>query len=413
MRSNSHRRVVVTGIGLITPLGGDVTSSWMNIQGGVSGLHWLPDISSSRSIGMRAGGCCLWNDATAVTAFEQSPLTSLAVTTAAEALRDGKFNLQAYDKTRFGCVTGISKGSLQTLQQALAAVHHNRHAAFPAQWFAHFPAHVPGSVVANTYDLQGPLLCPVAACATGLMAIMRGAELIRDGYCDTVLAGSCDASLQPILLAAFDRMGVLAKRFDDPQSACRPFAEDRNGFLVGEGGAMLLLEDAKQAEERGVHPYPEWMSGGTVADLSSMTALDPDVTSLTWLIQDVLNRAGMQPVEIDYVNLHGTATHQNDLCETRAIRQACGTAAEQFACSSIKGAIGHLLGAAGSVETAITLLAMRDGIVPPTLNLKTPDPACDLNYTPLHAVKRNINSVLKLSLGFGGHLAAAVLKKVE
>ncbi|VAX40824.1 3-oxoacyl-[acyl-carrier-protein] synthase, KASII, partial [hydrothermal vent metagenome] len=329
---------------------------------------------------------------------------------------DAKFDFEDCNRQRFGCVVGTSKGGFQSFKKSAQqfANHPANHPdkSFPLAGLEEFPANRASVEVATTLNLQGAVLCPVAACATGLVSLMQGANLIANGYCDTVLAGSSDASLQEILLGSYNRMGVLAKNFENPQTACKPFDKTRNGFLVGEGAAMFLLEEAAFAEARGATPYAEWVTGHLATDISGLTSLEEDATSLTWLIQNCLQQAKMSPSEIDYINLHGTATRLNDIYETNALKKACGRTIYDIPCSSFKGALGHLLGAAGSVETAFSLLAMRDNIIPPTLNLTTPDPQCDLNYTPHIASSQTVNSLLKLSFGFGGHLAAAVLRAV-
>ena len=209
-------------------------------------------------------------------------------------------------------------------------------------------------------------------------------------------------------------MGVLARDFSDPASACRPFDRFRNGFVVGEGAAVMVLQPAELANSRGINrkPYAEWLAGGCVSDPTGIAHLEAEGTSLSWLIGDVLRRSGTSPSEIDYINLHGTGTRDNDRTETRALRAVLGSAADRVSCSSLKGALGHLLGAAGSVETACTLLAMRDDCIPPTRNLTHSDPECDLDYTPGVSKPRRIYKAMKLSLGFGGHQVAAVLGQV-
>jgi 3-oxoacyl-(acyl-carrier-protein) synthase len=264
--------------------------------------------------------------------------------------------------------------------------------------------------IAARYDLGGAAICPVAACATGLASVIRGVDLIRHGMCDTVLAGSSDASLTILVQSSFRRLRVLAHGFDDPRAACRPFDRRRCGFLIGEGAAVLLLEREDFALARGAVPYAVWLAGQTASDPAHLTRMDSDPQSLVRLIGEVLNEGDTAPDEIDYINLHGTATRHNDVCETLALKQALGNGAWRAGCSSLKGTIGHLLGAAGSVELAASLLAMRDNVVPPTANLTEPDTECDLDYTPLAARQRRVETILKLSLGFGGHLAAAALR---
>jgi 3-oxoacyl-[acyl-carrier-protein] synthase II len=252
----------------------------------------------------------------------------------------------------------------------------------------------------------------VAACATGLVAALQGAALIRRGACDLALVGGSDASLEPILLAAFRRMKALA-RVDDPQIAVRPWDRDRSGFLVGEGAAVLVLERLDHARARGITPYAELAGGAIGSDAYHETGLNPDPSGLARVIAQALEASGLGPSEIDAVNVHGTATLGNDPLECRAIRRAFGPEADRLACTANKAQIGHLLGAAGSAELAIAGLSVRERFVPPTLNLDHPDPACDLDGTPRIGQARPIRAILKLSIGFGGHLAAAVLRSVD
>jgi len=275
-----------------------------------------------------------------------------------------------------------------------------------------FP-HTAAQAVSRELGIAGPSLCPVAACATGLVSLQRGYELIRDGLCDVVFAGSSDASFLPIVNASFRRMGVLAKRVGNPATACRPFDRDRSGFVIGEGAAVMVLERLDHATARRARSYGEWLGGATASDAATLTGLDDDGQTLARLISDVLRRSDVSPADVDYINFHGTGTRQNDPYETQAVKRGLGRHAERIPGSSLKGSLGHLLGAAGSVETAFTLLALRDGVIPPTLNLHTPDAACDLDYTPRAARRQPLQTALKLSLGFGGHLAAALLRKVQ
>jgi len=215
------------------------------------------------------------------------------------------------------------------------------------------------------------------------------------------------------VLGSFQRLGVLARRFDEPSKACRPFDAERSGFVIGEGAAVLALEDCQHAAARGASIYAEFVGGGMANDPSGLTQVEPDGACLAWLIRDVLRRADVSPDEIDYINLHGTATRANDIAETNAIRTAFGAHADRVLCSSQKGAIGHLLGAAGSVETAIALLALRDQVAPPTVNLENVDSLCDLDYVAGSARPARLRHVMKLSLGFGGHLAVGLFRQPE
>ena len=390
------RQVVVTGIGLVTPFGAGRELSWSAILAGRSAVSWFEadEHSSTRAL--------LWVGAAAPAELLASaePVVTMAVTAAREALiHAGLSDISE----RGGCVIGTSKLGLRSFARAVMGHVSN----VPHDFWPNTAA----CAVSCEWDLQGPALCPVAACATGLVSLIRGADLIRSSECDVVLAGSSDASLVPIVLGSFQRLGVLARGFEEPATACRPFDAERSGFVIGEGAAVLVLEDREHAVARGANILAEFVAGGMASDPSGMTQIDPDGTSLAWLIRDVLRRANVSPAEIDAINLHGTATRANDLAETRAVRAAFGTAADRLACSSQKGAIGHLLGAAGSVESAFAVLSLRDQLVPPTINLRTPDPQCDLDYVANESRPMRLRNVLKLSLGFGGHVAVGLFRR--
>lgn len=392
----SGQQVVVTGIGLVTPFGAGREISWSAIRAGHSAIHrFEPDeFIDSCSRGSRWVGA----SAPAELLASAEPVVSMAVSAAREALTHaGLTDISEHG----GCVIGTSKLGLRSFARFMGPVSNVPHDFWP---------NAASRAVASEWNLRGPALCPVAACATGLVSLIRGADLIRSGECDVVLAGSSDASLVPIVLGSFQRLGVLARGFEEPATACRPFDAERSGFVIGEGAAVLVLEDREHAVARGANILAEFVSAGMASDPSGMTQIDPDGTSLAWLIRDVLRRANVSLTEIDAINLHGTGTRANDVAETRAVRAAFGAAADRLACSSQKGAIGHLLGAAGSVESAFAVLAIRDQVVPPTINLRTPDPQCDLDYVANESRSLRLRNVLKLSLGFGGHLAVGLFR---
>ena len=408
----THRRVVITGIGLITPYAVGREASWQNLLSAQAAIQPLEALSQQFNRPL-VGGVIPDESLSSTSLSGNSPLQrepslTLALHAAEEAIADANLDLDQLETTSAGCVIGSSKGGMASFAQLAAAPEQ----APPELWLQCFPG-ATSQFIAGHYNLKAAALTPVSACATGFASIMRGAELIRDGICETVFAGSTDASLLPAVLGSFHRMGVLASRLDSPAEACRPYDIRRNGFVVGEGAGILILESLERARKRGATPYAEWCSGNLGADSTHLMQFDPQAKSLSRLITHTLDRSSLSPADIDYINLHGTGTQINDVYETHAIRSAFGKSADSVHCSSLKGGMGHLLGAAGSVELAFTLLAMRDGVVPPTLNLQEPDPECDLNYTPLTAVTREIKSALKLSFGFGGHLAAGVVRKYE
>jgi len=414
-RPDPHRvKVVVTGIGLITGLG-DRERTWTNLAQGRHAFRIL-DLPAAAGLPPYAG--CPAED-------PSRPATELLFAAALEAYRDAQLPAdlgnprdRSFDRDRAGVVIGMSKGDLGQLAAGHEALFRSRPEA--DRWLASWATTWPSAVAqraAQAWDLRGPCLAPVAACATGLIAALSGADLIRRGVCDLVLAGAGDASLDPLVLGAFRRMGILARvdtsSSDGPASSVRPWDKGRSGFLVGEGAAVLVLERADHARARGVTPYAELAGGASGADAYHMTDLNPDPTGLAYVLTRALSHSGVAPAEIDHVNVHGTATRGNDPLECRALRLALGAHADRVACTANKSQIGHLLGAAGAAELAITCLSIHHGFIPPTLNLTDPDPACDLDGTPLVGRNREIGAAIKLSIGFGGHLAAAVVKRIE
>ncbi len=425
MNGEPARRVVVTGIGLFTPLGGDRETTWERLIAGECGLIRLPDshlaglrLPCEIPPGLRFGGPA---SASLLSPAQRTgePIVDLALQAADEAVRDARLDPQSVPAYRGGIVLGTSKGGLRSFAAFQRAVLRGqspaREGEAPAEadrLWDHFFSDTPARTLSATFGFRGAALCPVAACATGLIAIQRGAELIRSGDCDVVLAGSSDASLLPALQASFHRLGVLARDFDDPATACRPFDAHRDGFLIGEGAAVLVLEHAERAQERGAVPYAEWLGGGLAADAFGLTQLEPASPALVHLLSELPARCGFDWSEVDTLNLHGTGTEMNDACEAAALRAAIGPRIRDIPASSLKGALGHLLGAAGSVETALMLLAMRRGILPANRNLERPFDGCELNL-PTQPLAVEPRVALKLSLGFGGHLAASVFRRIS
>ena len=409
---SESRRIVLTGIGLCTPFGPDRESTWLGLLSGRSTTTWLSAPHWTGDGKMAGATVCL----PPTRRFPHpEPLVELALTTAAESLADAGLDARSLEPQRTGVVFGTSKGGLHTFSRMLASSRpddrksnqgNGSHDA--REWLDVFPNRA-AAAIGEWIGSAGPVLCPVVACATGLAACLRGAELIQNGDCDIVLAGSADASLQPALLGSFQRLGVLSRETIDPARACRPFDRQRSGFVIGEGAACLVLERLESARARGAVCYAEWLGGRMLSDAQGLTQLDPTGATLQRLLQ-MLRSAG-RPVP-DYLNLHGTATATNDRIECQAIRNVFGADCDRFDCSSLKGGMGHLLGAAGSVELAAMGLAIRDQIIPPTVNLMDPDPACRLNLVPRVAKSRPIEQAWKLSLGFGGHIAGACLGRL-
>jgi 3-oxoacyl-[acyl-carrier-protein] synthase II len=404
-RPSRTPRVVVSGIGLVTGLGLGREPTWSAIREGRHAFRFL-DLPVAPGTPPFAGGPIPHSDHRALETLVKAVI---------EARRDARLDPGSFDPARAATVVGMSKGDLGRL-----AAHHrdllrgDRDGSHWDRWIWAWPDGGARAASAAT-GFRGPCLAPVAACATGLIAALQGVALIRRGACDLAVIGAGDSSLDPLVLGAFRRMGVLARvgAGDDPGRALRPWDAGRSGFLVGEGAAILVLEREEHARARGVVPYAELAGGASGADAYHLTDLNPDPANLAGVIGRALADAGVTPDEVDHANVHGTATRTNDPLECRALRLALGPAADGVACSASKAQIGHLLGAAGAAELALTCLAVRDGFVPPTLNLDDPDPACDLDGTPHVGRPRAIRAALKLSIGFGGHLAVAVVRGWE
>lgn len=432
-------RVLITGVGLVTPLGADRESSWQGLLAGTRSIrqilvgepYWPPGWAGAGAVASEsAGRLALDNRNFELGTMLYEPTVKHAACASLEAASHAGIDWDDVDLTRAACVIGTSKGGFNswfmTLQsrrlvtdptideglrirgrRGIEQIERN-----PGPSCLRLLANGAASTVASIFNLQGGAIAPVTACATGLSSILRGADLIRHGECDVVLAGSSDASICPAVLASFRRLGVLADRHEDPSTAVKPFDRNRSGFLIGEGAGIVVLESETHAKARGAKPIAEWLTGGMACEATGITTLKEEPEALTWLIRDVLRRSGVAPGEIDYISLHGTATKANDIAEVRAVKAAFGPDAYKLSASSLKGAIGHLLGAAGSVEFAATLLAMRDSQLPPTMNLTDPDDECDLDFVAGESKPREITHAMKLSLGFGGHLVAGVIRKL-
>jgi 3-oxoacyl-(acyl-carrier-protein) synthase len=399
----SHEnRVVITGIGVVTSIGRGREAVWQAIQRGDCGVRRLTGVPGIPDGLMLGATVDLEGEFPG-----QLKNIPLCRQTAAEALADARIHLAEVDRDRFGCSIGAHMGDTDFVTERLGMQHMIPPGKQP--WWKEWLPNTSCAMVARDYDLRGPRLSNSTACASGTIAILKAIRAIRDGQCDIALAGSSEA-IHPLFAAGFYNMRVLAEA-DEPTQACRPFDLNRNGFVMGEGAAMLVLERLDHARSREAAIYAEALGGRILTDARHMTSLDANSDALAELIRGTLRTAGVVPRDIAYVNAHGTGTQQNDLLETRGIRAAFGRAADAVCVSSNKSMLGHLVNASGSVELAITALALRDGFAPPTLNLTHPDPECDLDCIPLVGRARPLEHALKLSIAFGGHLAAVVLRR--
>lgn len=399
---NRPEPIVITGIGLVASVGHDRESVWSAVrhgQSGVRSLLGLPGFPSSLSIGAPVF--------LPPEFVGQLKSVALNLRVAEEALADADLDLSRIDSHRFGCAISGHMGDTGWFDERRShlVTPEPRDVPWWHQWFPNTAC----STVANRFGLAGPRLCHSTACASGLIEVLSAARSIRDGQCDLALAGSAEA-FHPLFAAGFQAMRVLAHH-DDPRQASRPFDSGRNGFVMGEGAAMFVLERLSHARRRGARIYAEISGGKMQAEAHHVTGLDAESEALAYLIRETLRDARLSPGDLGYINAHGTGTQQNDVVETRGIRRALGRAADRICVSSTKSMLGHLVNAAGSVELAITVLALRDGFAPPTVNLTHPDPECDLDCIPLVGRRTTIEHALKLSVAFGGHMAAIALRR--
>ena len=396
--------VVITGIGLTTSVGNCRESVWQAVREGRSAMRRLTGLAGIPD-GMLIGAPV---DVTLPPErVGELKVLTLCDRVADEALADADIDTDRVRPERFGCAISAHMGDARCIAELHGLAHMFPPTAVPwqEQW-------LPNTACARTASrlrLHGPRIGHSTACASGLIEVMTAMRSIQDGQCDIALAGSAEA-IDPLFAAGFHQMRVLAHH-DDPKQACRPFDLGRQGFVMGEGAGMFVLERLSHAQARGAKIYAEIVCGKLGATAHHVTDLDMESDSLAHLIEETLRSGGLAPHDIGYINAHGTGTQQNDLAEARAIRRAMGSAAQRLCVSANKSILGHLINASGTVELAITTLAMRDGFVPPTLNLTQPDPECDLDCIPLVGRPTQCLTALKLSVAFGGTLAAVALRR--
>ena len=380
-------RIVVTGIGVVSPNGVGKTEFSDALKQGTSGI---------RPLGLFHHETPLVPFSAPVELSEQEGqdrTVAFALRASREALEESGLLHDSVAPEAFGSVFCSSKGNPESFNQ-------------PGRFVSHFPTSSASTALLRQFpQIQGPSLNLVAACATGAFALIRAAQLIREGRCQVVLAGAADASLTPLLVAAYRQMGVLS------QETMRPFDRRRSGFVVGEGAAAFVLEERESALRRGAKSYGEIAGEATAQDSFHPVRFHPEGHSLAYAIRQALRKASLLPEDLDYLNAHGTATRQGDSYETAEIKEALGEVAYRIPVSATKSMTGHLLGASGAVEFAACLLAMEDRFIPPTINLEEPDETCDLDYVPREARSARLKTVLSVSLGFGGHVGVVIVRR--
>ncbi|MCS7007131.1 MAG: beta-ketoacyl-ACP synthase II [Gaiellaceae bacterium] len=404
------RRVVVTGLGAVTPLGHDARSTWEGAIAGRSGVDFLRSFDAG-GYPVRIAAEVRDFDPVAVVGPKDARRLErnvvLAVAAAREAWEDA--GVDGVDPARAGVLVGSAIGGV-TGVLAQEEVRRERGHDRVSPWF--LPNVLVDSAsgqIAIDLGLRGPNYAPVSACATGSHAVGEGAELIRRGDADVVLAGGTEACLHPVILAGFCAMRGLVAEEEDPTRASRPFDATRAGFVMGEGACVLCLEELERARARGARIYAEVLGYGTSNDAHHMAQPDPESVGVSEMMRAALRRAVVAPEQVGYINAHGTSTPLGDLAETKAIKDVFGEHAYRLAVSSTKSTLGHLFGAAGAVEAMMCALALHEGILPPTINYRTPDPECDLDYVPNEARRVQVEVALSNAMGLGGHNACVLL----
>ncbi|MFH2068949.1 MAG: beta-ketoacyl-ACP synthase II [Candidatus Omnitrophota bacterium] len=410
------RRIVITGLGLITPVGCGSAAAWEAIKAGKSGIAAIKNFDPAAFDSRIAGEV---KDFTAPDFLDRKetrrldPFVQYALAAAWEAAKDAGLASGSTQACRCGVIIGSGIGGLRVIETE----HRNLLNSGPNRVSPFLiPMLIPDIAagrVAMLFNFKGPNFATVSACASGAHAIGISARAIQHGEIDLAVAGGTESCITPLGLAGFCSMKALSTRNDEPERASRPFDKERNGFVMAEGAGILVLEEMEHAIKRGAKIYAELSGYGASADAYHITAPDPEGVGMALAMEAALEDAGMASETIGYINAHGTSTAWNDLVETRAIKKVFREKANQIPASSTKSMIGHMLGAAGAVELAVCCLAMRDGVVPPTINYENPDPECDLDYVPNKARPVELKAALSNSFGFGGHNACLVIKKME
>jgi len=406
-------RVVITGSGAVTPLGNDIRTTWAALKAGRSGIGHITKFDAT-SFPSRIAGEVRGFDPRAFMSAKEAhttdPFIHYALASALMAVEDSRFTITPHSALRAGVLVGSGRGGVTTNEKNLHAFMAKGYRAVSPHYTPMTLVNMASGFIAMKLGAKGPCLDVSTACATGTHAIGEAMKIIQRGDADVMIAGSSEAALSPLVLAGFCQAKALSRRNDTPEKASRPFDRDRDGFVLSEGSAVLVLEGLGHAEKRGATIYAELAGYGLTSDAYHYTRPDPNGEGAARAMSLELADANIQPEEISYLNAHGTSTVSNDAIETLAIKSAFGTHAKKLPVSSVKSMLGHMLGAAGAVEAAVAALAVREGVIPPTINYTTPDPACDLDYVPSLARTQTVGAALSLSLGFGGANGALVFK---
>lgn len=408
------RRVVITGLGAVTPLGNSIAETWEAICLGKSGIAGITKFDCTTFETRIAGELKGFDPTRYVNRKEVRRLDDFliyALAASEMALADAGLTIVAAEAERTGVIIGSAIGGLSTMEKEKEAISLGGPRKMSPFAIPSVLANLAAGHVSIRFGAKGPINCSVTACATGSCSIGDAGRIIAGGYADCMIAGGVDAAVTPMCVAGFNAMRAISKRNDQPEKASRPFDRDRDGFVIGEGCGVVILESLPHALDRGARIYGELAGYGNTSDAFHMAAPPDGHEGAARCMKVTLRDAGMNASDIDYINAHGTSTQMNDAFETEAIKTVFGEHARTLAVSSTKSMTGHLLGAAGAIEAIFCLKAIGEGVLPPTINLDYPDPDCDLDYVPHRARQREIRTAMSNTFGFGGVNAVLILKK--
>jgi 3-oxoacyl-[acyl-carrier-protein] synthase II len=410
------RRVAITGIGVVTPLGTGVQSTWEGLVAGRSGAGPITRFDPSQSPVKFACEVKGFDPARFLEKKEirrYDLFAQLAVGAAEEAVADACLtsNWHTLDLKRIGAIVGTGTGGLQTFEENCRALLEKGPSRVSPFFVPMYMPNVAAALLSMRYGVKGPSYATVSACASSANSVADAVALIRDDDADVMIAGGAEAAITPLAVASFANMKALSERNDSPETASRPFDKDRDGFVMGDGAAVLILEEWERAKRRGAKIYAEIAGCGMTADAYHITAPAPDGSGAQEAMRLAMRDGGIQPEQVGYINAHGTSTPHGDAAETAAVKAVFGAHARKLIFGSTKSMTGHLLGAAGALEAAICALVVQTDVIPPTINQFTPDPACDLDSAPNKAVKRHVDVTLSNSFGFGGHNVTLAIRR--
>lgn len=408
------KRVVITGLGAVTPIGIGRDKYWNSLLKGKSGIDYITRFDTEKydtKIGAEIKDFSPEDFMDRKEARRMDRFTQYAIVGTSLALEDGDIKLEKLDKERMAVVIGSGIGGMETLEKEHSKLLERGPKRVSPLFIPMMISNMAPGQISMVYGIKGPSFAITTACASSTHAIGESFRMIQRGIADLIITGGSEGAITPISLAGFNSMKALSTRNEEPTKASRPFDKERDGFVIGEGAGILILEELNHALDRGATIYGEIIGYGATSDAYHITAPDPDAEGAKRAMELALKDGKIHFSNIDYINAHGTSTYYNDKLETLAIKKVFKEHAYSLAISSTKSMTGHLLGAAGGIEAIATILAIKEGIIPPTINYENPDESCDLNYTPNTSIKRDIKYALSNSLGFGGHNASILLKK--